>query len=172
MSDPVSWLASASSVLTYGLPVGILAVLIGAWLLGRIDHAPPLLESVGPDRSWVKGPIDVVDAAVRSDRYEPAIVLAQQRLDYALYAAYKVTLKAPPLFWKHRSSVPPTLVALLKTGEKLRRARYYAWRAEIAELPEFLVRWRKPVWQALVRGLFDSALSDLETLLPPLEAAV
>jgi hypothetical protein len=169
VTDFITLLAGASSAVTYGIPLAIVGIVVALWVLARFDRSPPLLETVGPDRRWIKSSLDVVDDSARSSQYAPAIAFARQRVGNVLSRRYGISLNAPPFLWKYRNFLPKEATSLLQAGQRLDEAYSLGWRAETWSFPDFVTRRRRQVWRERSRRLFESVLSDLESLLPALE---
>ena len=159
-----------SSVVLYGVPLVLFLLGLVIWLLRRTDRTPPWLRSVGPDRSWIKTALDVVDVGLREDRWTPAIEVTLARTDYALFQHHGIHADAPPIFWRYRRSLPEEARALLAADRLLRAAHFYAVRTESDRPRDLIARWRGPVWRARVHSLLDAGLTEIEPLLPTLEA--
>ncbi len=160
-----------SSVVLYGVPLVLFLVGLVIWLLRRTDRTPPWLRSVGPDRSWIKTALDVVNGGLKEDRWTPAIEVTLARTDYALFQHHGIKADSPPIFWRYRRSLPEEARTLLAADRQLRAAYFYASRTESDRPLDLIARWRRPVWRARVHSLVDSVLTEIEPVLPKLEAA-
>jgi len=151
-------LTGAGTILTYGVPLGLLAVLIALWIAGAFDRDPPVLATVPPDREWIKTPLDRVDEGLRAGRLVPAIAATRSRVELELTQRFDLSARVPPVLWSLRRSVPEGAAVLLAADRELRAAQLYAQRVESVVTEDFVTRWRGPVWQQRSRELFASAL--------------
>lgn len=160
-----------SSAVLYGVPFVLFLVGLAVWLLRRTDRTPPWLRSVGPDRSWIKTALDVVDTGLRADRWVPAIEVTLARIDYALFQHHGIRADSPPILWRYRRRLPEEARTLLDADRRLRAAYFYASRTESDRPRDVIARWRRPVWRARVQSLVGAALTEIEPVLPALETA-
>jgi len=170
VTDPAAWLSDVTPTITYGLAVVVISFFVILWLVVRVGRNPPILKTVGVDRSWIKTPLDRVDEAVRAGRFEPAIREVQGFLEGELSSRYHISSSRPPHFWSARGELPPGTADLLRVARQLDSARHNAQRAEAAEMPDFIKKWLGPSWSQRKREELDQALVELERLLPPTEA--
>lgn len=170
MTDPTAVLAGLFTNVSYGIPLLLLSAIAVFWILSRYAHLPPLFRAIEPDRSWVKGPLAIVEEGVAANRIGPAIAYTTYRVDEVLRTRYGFLPTRPVLLWAGQRRVPAEARTLLRTRQTLYRAFYLAMMAETEDRRDLWSRWRRPVWESRSRGLFASALADLEELLPRLEA--
>jgi hypothetical protein len=168
VSGGATLLGGASSTVTYGVPLLILIVFIFIWLGGGFPRLPPALETVPPDRRWVKGPLDRVDEGLRTGAYSAAITFLRFRVENALSSDFQIALRRPLPLGTRREELPERARALLRAGRELITAEGYASVLERSGDPGILGRWRRPEWERRERALVAAALSELETALPPM----
>ncbi len=170
MTDPAVWLSDVTPTITYGLAIVVITLFAVLWVVARIGRVPPILKTVGLDRSWFKTPLDRVDEAVRAGRFEPAIREVQGFLEGELNSRYQISASRHPRFWSARRAPPPGYTELLRAARQLDSARHYALRVEGAEVPNFIRNRLRPRWSQRAREDLDQALVELEKLLPSTEA--
>ena len=170
MTDPTVWLSNVTPTITYGLAVVVISLFVVLWIVTRIGRVPPVLKTVGVDRSWIKTPLDRVDEAVRAGHIEPAIREVQGFLEGELNSRYHISASGPHVFRSARGALPPGTADLLRVARRLDSARRYALRAEVAEVPDFIRKRFGPRWSQRAREGLDRGLGDLEKLLSATEA--
>ncbi len=151
--------ANVNATWTYGVPFALLAAGAGLWFALGFDRSPPVLETVPPDRSWAKSPLDRVDVGLREGRLLPVIRGLRERISGALAERYQISARAPPMMWNSPGRLAAPAVALLKADRELRTAEVYAARVERPEGEDFVTRWRAPAWRETARARIQSALS-------------
>jgi hypothetical protein len=170
VTDPSVWLSDVSPTITYGLAVIVISFFVVFWLVVRIGRIPPILKTVGFDRSWIKTPLDRVDEAVRAGRFEPAIREVRGFVEGELNSRYRISSRRHLGFWGARGDRSPGYADLVRVARRLDTAGRNARRAEAAEWPDFIMKWLGPSWSQRAREDLDHSLVELERLLPPAEA--
>lgn len=172
MTDLIGLLLGLVTNVTYGIPLLLLALVTLFWLLLRYNRLPPLFRPIGPDRSWMKGPIASVTESAAEDRIGPAVAYTSYRVHSALRSRYGISASATGQFslWRLRRRLPPNAVPLIRAARELDVAYYLATLAESNPHRDLVTRWRQPAWRRRSRAMFASILDRLEPVLPPLEA--
>jgi len=172
VTDLVSVLVGLVTNLTYGIPLLLLASVTLFWLVLRYYRLPPLFRPIGPDRSWVKGPLAWVAESAASDKIGPAVAYTSYRVHVALRDRFGI-YPAPTgqlSFWYSRRRIPPHAIPLIQAARTLDQAYHLAWLAESNPHRDLVTRWRQPSWQRRSRAKFEAVLSQLEPTLPSMEA--
>lgn len=171
MTDPSAVVAGLFTNTAFGVPLLVLSVVALLWILSRFNHLPPLFRPIGPDRSWMMGPYARVEQGASSGRMAPAVAYASHRVHEVLRTRYGIrTVPSGPI-WMGQQRFPAQTLPLIRLSRSLDATYRLAWLAERDEPLDFLSRWRRPKWRREARERFSAALTELERILPPLEAA-
>lgn len=171
MTDPTSVLVGLFTNEAFGIPLLILTAVTLFWIVSRYGHLPPQFRPIGPDRSWVKGPFAWVEEGVAADQIVPGVAYASYRVQESLRRRFGVDpIPSGPL-WSVRRRVAPQALYLIQVDRKLAAIYRLAWLAESGVRNDLVSRWRRPAWRRQSRAMFADILTELESVLPGLEAA-
>lgn len=170
MTDLIAILVGLFTNVTYGIPLLLLVLITLVWLLLRYNHLPPLFRPIGPDRSWMKGPLAWVAESVAADQIGPAVAYTSYRVHLVLRERYGIDPVPTGIGRFSRRRIPPEAAPLIRAARDLDVAYHLAWLAESNLHRDLVTRWRQPTWRRRSRSIFSSVLSRLEPVLPALEA--
>ncbi|HTT73612.1 MAG TPA: hypothetical protein VMG99_05630 [Thermoplasmata archaeon] len=165
MTGASSLLSDVTTAVTYGLPVALTAGLTAGWALARFARPPPVLETVPPDRRWVKGPIDALEASLRDGGIDPAITATIARVDELLAVPAGSTGTERTRRFSGDRPRSSDEASLLEIRRSLVTAHRLAARAEGASPDDPFASWRRDAWRARARADLDAALDALRA--PP-----